>query len=150
MTNAFSWKNSISLYPASFWTPKPNFPVTPGYLLTSYFCIPVPYDEKDIFFFLVSILEGLVGLVQSLLLSISGTLSHFHHPEKKHGTHQQSRSSTANQLFVSMDSSILDISYKLNHIICSHLGLSSPNLHNVSMLWHILVFHSFLWPNNLY
>ena len=59
-------------------------------------------------------------------------------------------SSTANQLFVSMDSSILDISYKLNHIICSHLGLSSLNLHNVSMLWHILVFHSFLWPNNLY
>ena len=87
MTNAFSWKNSISLYPASFCTPKPNFPVTPGYLLTSYFCIPVPYDEKDIFFFLVSVLEGLVGLVQSLLLSISGTLSHFHHPEKKHGTH---------------------------------------------------------------
>ena len=31
------------------------------YLLTSYFCIPVPYDEKDIFFFfLVLVLMGLV------------------------------------------------------------------------------------------
>ena len=30
-------------------------------LLTSCFCIPVPYDEKDILF-LVLVLEGLVGL----------------------------------------------------------------------------------------
>ena len=30
MTSAFSWQNSISLYPASFCTPMPNFPVTPG------------------------------------------------------------------------------------------------------------------------
>ena len=32
-----------------------------GYLLTSCFCIPIPCDEKDIFF-LVLVLEGLVGL----------------------------------------------------------------------------------------
>ena len=31
------------------------------YLLTSYFCIPIPYDEEDIFL-LVLVLEGLVGL----------------------------------------------------------------------------------------
>ena len=31
------------------------------YLLTFYFCIPITYDEKDIFF-LVLVLEGLVGL----------------------------------------------------------------------------------------
>ena len=35
------------------------------YLLTSYFCIPVPYDEKDmflfLFFLLVLVIEGLVG-----------------------------------------------------------------------------------------
>ena len=31
------------------------------YLLISYFCIPVPYGEKDIFFG-VLLLEGLVGL----------------------------------------------------------------------------------------
>ena len=30
MTSAFSWQNSISLCPASFCTPRPNFPVTPG------------------------------------------------------------------------------------------------------------------------
>ena len=43
------------------------------YLLTSYICIPVPYDEKDIFFVLV--LEGRVGphrIVQLQLLRISG------------------------------------------------------------------------------
>ena len=31
------------------------------YLLISYFCIPVPYDEKDIFFLLL-VIEVLVGL----------------------------------------------------------------------------------------
>ena len=30
MTSAFSWQNSISLCPASFRTPRPNLPVTPG------------------------------------------------------------------------------------------------------------------------
>ena len=49
MTSVFSWQNSISLCLASFCTPRPNLPVTPGRFLTSYFCIPVPYNEKDIF-----------------------------------------------------------------------------------------------------
>ena len=30
MTSLFSWQNSISLCPASFHTPRPNLPVTPG------------------------------------------------------------------------------------------------------------------------
>ena len=30
MTSAFSWQNSISLFPVSFHIPRPNFPVTPG------------------------------------------------------------------------------------------------------------------------
>ena len=30
------------------------------YILTSYLCISIPYDEKDIFF-LVLVLEGVVG-----------------------------------------------------------------------------------------
>ena len=30
MTSAFSWLNSISLFPASFLIPRPNLPVTPG------------------------------------------------------------------------------------------------------------------------
>ena len=37
------------------------------YLLTSYFCILIPYDVKDIFF-LVLVLEGLVGLHITILL----------------------------------------------------------------------------------
>ena len=31
MTSVFSWQNSISLYPASFCTPRPNLPVTLGH-----------------------------------------------------------------------------------------------------------------------
>ena len=30
MTSVFSWQNSVSLWPASFCTPRPNLPVTPG------------------------------------------------------------------------------------------------------------------------
>ena len=30
MTSVFSWQNSISLFPASFRTPRPNLPVIPG------------------------------------------------------------------------------------------------------------------------
>ena len=37
--------------------------------LTSYFCIPVPYDEKDIFFW-VLVLEGLVGLHRTIQLQL--------------------------------------------------------------------------------
>ena len=39
------------------------------YLLTSYFCIPIPYNEKDIFF-LVLVLEGLVGLHRTIQLQL--------------------------------------------------------------------------------
>ena len=38
------------------------------FLLTSYFCIPVPYNEKDIFFFSVLVVEGLVGLQRTVQL----------------------------------------------------------------------------------
>ena len=43
MTSAFSWQNSISLCPASFRTPRPNVPVTPGvpWLLTFAFQSPI-------------------------------------------------------------------------------------------------------------
>ena len=42
------------------------------YLLTSYFCIPVPYDEKDIFYFISLILvpEGLVCLHRTIKLQL--------------------------------------------------------------------------------
>ena len=39
------------------------------YLLTFYFCIPVPYIEKDIFFG-VLVLEGLVGLHRTIQLQL--------------------------------------------------------------------------------
>ena len=35
--------------------------------MTSYICIPIPYNEKDFFFFfLVLVLEGLVGLYKNI------------------------------------------------------------------------------------
>ena len=45
------------------------------YLLTSQFCIPVPYDEKDIFF-LVLVLKGLVGLHRTVQLQLIQWLRH--------------------------------------------------------------------------
>ena len=56
MNSAFSWENSVSLCPA--------------YLLLHvsldfYFCIPVPFDEEDIFFW-VLVLEGLIGLHRTI------------------------------------------------------------------------------------
>ena len=39
------------------------------FLLTSYFCIPVPYDEKYIIY-LVLVLEGLVGLHRTIHLEL--------------------------------------------------------------------------------
>ena len=65
MTSSFSWQNSISVCPASFRISRPNLLVTPGVFLTSYFCIPVPYNEKDIFFG-VLFLEGLVALHKTI------------------------------------------------------------------------------------
>ena len=55
------------LYPLScfiLYSRKPKFAYYSLYLLTSYFCIPIPYDEKDIFCLCVLDLEGLVGIEQ--------------------------------------------------------------------------------------
>ena len=49
MTSAFSWKNSLRLYPASFGTPKPNLPVTPGSWLPTFAFHP-PVMKKTSFF----------------------------------------------------------------------------------------------------
>ena len=37
--------------------------------MTCYFCIPVPYNEKDIYFF-IFILEGLVGFHRTIQLQL--------------------------------------------------------------------------------
>ena len=41
----------------------------PRCLLISYFCVPVPYDEKDMFL-LVLVLEGLVGHHRTVQLQL--------------------------------------------------------------------------------
>ena len=56
MTNVFS-----CLCLAFIFISKAKLTCYSGYLLTSYFCISVPYDEKDIFWG-VLVLEDLVGL----------------------------------------------------------------------------------------
>ena len=49
MTSAFSQQNSVSLLTCFVWYSKAKFACYSMYLLTSYFCIPVPYNEKDTF-----------------------------------------------------------------------------------------------------
>ena len=49
MTSVFSWQNYQPL-PCFILYSKAKFSCYSRYLLASYFCIPVPYDEKDIFF----------------------------------------------------------------------------------------------------
>jgi len=46
---------------------KAKFACYSRYLLTSYFYIPVPYNERDIFFW-VLVLEGLVGVHRTVQL----------------------------------------------------------------------------------
>ena len=48
---------------------KTKFACYPRCFLTSYFCIPVPYNEKDIFFW-VLVLKGLVGLHKTIQLQL--------------------------------------------------------------------------------
>ena len=53
--SVFSWQNSIRLCPVSFCIPRPNLPVTPGVsLFPTFLCIPVPYNEKNIFFWVLA------------------------------------------------------------------------------------------------
>ena len=48
---------------------KAKFACYSRYFLTSCFCIPVPYNEKDIFF-LVFVLEGLIGLHRTIQIQL--------------------------------------------------------------------------------
>ena len=48
---------------------KAKFSYYSKYLLTSYFCIPVPYNEKNIFLG-VLVLKGLVGLHRTVQLQL--------------------------------------------------------------------------------
>ena len=74
MTSVFSWKNSVSLCPASFCTPRPNLSWSYSrYLLTSYFCFPVPYNEENISFGCqFQILQVFIELFNFSFSSITG------------------------------------------------------------------------------
>ena len=50
MTSTFSWKNSFSLCPVSFYTLRPNFPVTPGISWLPTFAFQSPVMKKTSFF----------------------------------------------------------------------------------------------------
>ena len=68
MTNSFSWQISVSLCPATFCTPRPNLPVTPRISWLPTFAFQSPIMKRAsvfflfVFFFLVFLLEVLVGL----------------------------------------------------------------------------------------
>ena len=66
MASAFFWQNSVSLFPASFFTPRSNLPVTPGISW-----LPIlhssPLGWKGHLFW-VLVLEGLVGLHRNFQL----------------------------------------------------------------------------------
>ena len=49
MTSAFSWQNSLSLCPASFCTPRPNLPVTPGVSWLPTFAFQSPIMKRTSF-----------------------------------------------------------------------------------------------------
>ena len=66
MTSTFSWQNSVSLCPASFCTPRPNLPVTPGISWLPIFAFQSPMMKRTSFF-LVLVLEGPHRTVQPQL-----------------------------------------------------------------------------------
>ena len=68
MTSAFSWQNSITLCPASFHTPRPNLPVTPGVSWLPTFAFQSPIMKRTSF--LVLVLKGLVGLHRTIPLQL--------------------------------------------------------------------------------
>ena len=72
MTSAFSGQNVVSLCPASFWTPKPNLPVTPSISQLPTFAFQSPMMKRTSF--LVLAIEVLVGLrtIQLQFLGIGG------------------------------------------------------------------------------
>ena len=68
MTSAFSWQNSVSLCPASFCAPRPNFPVTPGISWLPTFAFQSPIMKR--ISILVLVLEGLVVLYRIVQLQL--------------------------------------------------------------------------------
>ena len=68
MTSAFSWQNSISLCPASFRTPRPNLPVSPGVSWLPTFAFQSPIMKRTSFLGVHP--KGLVGLHRTIQLQL--------------------------------------------------------------------------------
>ena len=60
----FSLDKTLLAYALLHFVLRIKLPCYSRYLLTFYFCIPISYDEKDIFFFFFLVLapKGVVGL----------------------------------------------------------------------------------------
>ena len=67
VTSAFSWQNSVSFCPASFCTPRPNLPVTPGISWLPTFAFHYPIIK---IFWGLLVLKGLVGLHRTIQLQL--------------------------------------------------------------------------------
>ena len=68
VTSIFCWWNSVSLCSASFCTPRPNLPVTPGISYLPTFAFLSPIMERISFWVLV--LESLVCLHRTIQLQL--------------------------------------------------------------------------------
>ena len=69
MTSAFSWQNSLVFALLHSVFQSQICLLLQVFLDFLYFCIPVPYNEKDIFFW-VLVLKGLVGLPRTIQLQL--------------------------------------------------------------------------------
>ena len=75
MTSVFSWHNCISQpLPCFILHSKAKFAPYSNYLLTPYFCITAPYNEKDIFFGcqFQKVLQVFIELFNCSFFSITG------------------------------------------------------------------------------
>ena len=69
MTSAFSWKNSVSLCPASFYTPRPKLACYSRYVLLLTFAFQSPMMKRTPFVVVVSS-QGLGGLHRTIQLQL--------------------------------------------------------------------------------
>ena len=77
--SAFSWHNSISLFPASFRTPRPNLPVTPGVSWLPNFLFQSPIMKRISFPLYMGSLYIYIGFPGPTIYSLSSqSNSHIH------------------------------------------------------------------------
>ena len=72
MTSVFALQNSVRLCLTSFCNLRPNLPDIPVTTCLFIFCILIPYVEKDLFIYLMSVLEGLIVFIEPFNSSFFG------------------------------------------------------------------------------